>query len=160
MQSGELLETIEQLTSPILEAQGLTLVDLDLKRRGQRPTLSFFVDKEGGVGIEDCSRVSGMIGDVLAVAGVFDEGFDLEVSSPGLTRELRKDRELQWATGKTIRVWARAAVEGATELRGRLISHTAESLTLEEESGRLQQISRSIVTKVRLDFEFPRRSRE
>jgi ribosome maturation factor RimP len=159
MQSGELLETIERLTSPILEAQGLKLVDLDLKRRGRRSTLSFYVDKTGGAGIDDCSRVNGMIGDVLAVAGLFDEGFDLEVSSPGLDRELRKDRELTWAAGKSVRVWTRAPVEGVTELRGRLISHTVESLMLETESGMLQQIPRSVVAKIRLDFEFPKRSR-
>ena len=160
MAQERLVDEIERLASPYLKACGLTLVDSQLKRRGHRIALLFYVDKPGGIGIEDCTRLSLMMGDALDVAGLIDESYDLEVSSPGLDRELRKDREFEWALGKLVRCWTSAPLEGTRECRGRLRTADQESLTIEEASGRLREISRHLITKVRLEFEFPRRSKD
>jgi len=159
VQGKLIIEEVERLASPYLAACGLTLVDCELKRRGHRVALLFYVDKAGGIGIEDCTRFSQMMGDALDVAGLIDESYDLEVSSPGLDRELRKERELRWAMGKSIRCWTSALVEGTREFRGRLMTADEESLTIEEARGRLRELSRRLITKVRLEFEFPRRSK-
>lgn len=158
--SEDLLEEIERLASPYLEACGLMLVDLTLKRRGKRSVLFFYVDRPGGAGIEECARFSRMMGDALDVADLIPEGYDLEVSSPGADRELRKDREIRWAIGKPVRCWTRAPIEGATEFHGRLLDASDSWLAVEEVSGRSVKLPRELVAKVRLAFEFPWRSKD
>jgi ribosome maturation factor RimP len=109
-----------------------------------------FVDKPGGVGIGDCERVSREVGDLLDVAGLIDEAYDLEVSSPGLERQLRTDREFRWALGKRVRCW----LAGGEEFRGRLADVTPERLVLDRDGERVE-LARGTVTKARLDAEVP-----
>src|SRR5262249_56487823 len=85
---------IEALAAPLIRAHGLTLVDLEYAGGGRRSVLRFFIDKPGGVTIDDCQRFSREIGDLLDVSDLVPGSFDLEVSSPGLDRELKKDRQL------------------------------------------------------------------
>jgi ribosome maturation factor RimP len=102
------------------------LVDLEYKREGRRWVLRLFVDKAAGVSVGECQRLSHEAGDVLDVAGLIEESYDLEVSSPGLDRELRTDREFAWATGKDVKCWLREAVDGLTELSGVLVEARPE----------------------------------
>jgi ribosome maturation factor RimP len=78
--------------------------------------------------------------------------YDLEVSSPGLDRELRKDRELHWAGGRLIRVWTREPVAGRRELSGRLILVDEAALTLATPDGPFR-VPRNLVAKARLELE-------
>jgi ribosome maturation factor RimP len=112
--------------------------------------LRVFVDKPGGVGIEDCRRASREMGDVLDAAGLIEEAYDLEVSSPGLDRQLRKDRELRWALGKRVRCW----LAGGEEHQGRLVDVDEAQLVLDD-AGRRVELPRARVTKARLDAEVP-----
>jgi ribosome maturation factor RimP len=146
----ERLGRVEAVLAPVLEAHGLELVDIDWRREGRRWVLRFAVDKAGGVGIADCQRFSHEAGDVLDVAGVIEESYDLEVSSPGLDRELRKDRELSWAVGKEVRCWVREPVEGRLELAGRLADVTPESLVISTADGQRLVAARGVVNKVKL----------
>jgi ribosome maturation factor RimP len=108
------------------------------------------VDKLGGVGIADCERVSREIGDLLDVSGPIGQAYDLEVSSPGLDRQLRKDREYRWAIGKRVRCW----LAGGQELEGRLTEVQTDRLTLDQDGQRID-VPRASVTKARLDAEVP-----
>src|SRR5205807_708570 len=94
---------------PVLRDHGLTLVDLEWRPRRPRGVLRLYVDKPGGVGIDDCQRVSREVGDVLDASALIEEAYDLEVSSPGLDRQLRTDREFRWAAGKRVRCCRRPA---------------------------------------------------
>jgi ribosome maturation factor RimP len=145
-----LTDAIEAVAMPVVRAHGLTLVDVDVRRGGRRAVVRFFIDKPGGVTIADCQRFSEEIGDLLAAANVFPQSYDLEVSSPGLDRELRKDRELHWAMGKRVRVWTREPVDGRLELVGQLVEVGETFLTLVEVAGR-RQVPRAWLSKVRLD---------
>jgi ribosome maturation factor RimP len=108
------------------------------------------VDKAGGVGIGDCERLSREIGDLLDAEGLIDQAYDLEVSSPGLDRQLRKDREFQWALGKPVRCW----LAGGQEHTGRLIDVAPERLVLDHDGERVE-LPRGVVTKARLDVDVP-----
>jgi ribosome maturation factor RimP len=141
---------IEEALQPVLRDHGLTLVDLEWREHRPRGLLRVFVDKPEGVRIEDCQRASRELGDVLDAAGLIEEAYDLEVSSPGLDRQLRKDRELRWAVGKRVRCW----LAGGEEHQGHLFAVDHDALTLEDE-GRREELSRARVTKVRLDVEVP-----
>lgn len=151
-----LSEAIEAAVEPVVRAHGLVLVDAELRRGGRRAVLRFFVDKPGGVGIDDCQRFSEEVGDLLDAASLLPDHCDLEVSSPGLERELRKDRELRWGVGKQVHVWTREPLDGRLEFMGRLVEVGESSLTLAEAAGP-RQVPRALVTKVRLQLE-PRSS--
>src|SRR5881628_2418682 len=127
MQDDERQLEIEGVVQPVLRDHGLMLVDLEWRPRRPRGVLRLFVDKPGGVGIDDCQRLSREVGDVLDASALIEEAYDLEVSSPGLDRQLRKEREFRWATGKRVRCW----LAGGEEVRGRLTEVTAERLVLD-----------------------------
>jgi len=141
---------VEAAVGPVLAAHGLVLVDLEWRREGRRWVLRFAVDKPGGVGIDECQRFSREVGDVLDVTGLLVEAYDLEVSSPGLDRELRKERELRWAVGKVVRGFLREAREGRTEFQGTLTEVEADTLTVVGEQGERIVVPRGAVTRLRL----------
>jgi ribosome maturation factor RimP len=186
MEMHERLLEVESLVSPALSDHGLTLVDLEWRREGRRWVLRFFVDKaekKGGepkgegpearwemmpgpeisvgkpeaVSIAECQRFSHEAGDILDASGFFRESYDLEVSSPGLDRELKKEREFRWATGKTIRCWVSQAVDGRTEFTGQLRRVTDDLISLEGSGGHLHELPRRLVTKARLEPDLARR---
>ena len=150
MQTDERELRIEEAVQPVLRDHGLTLVDLEWRGHRPRAILRVFVDKPGGVGIEDCRRASREMGDVLDAAGLIEEAYDLEVSSPGLDRQLRKDREFRWALGKRVRCW----LAGGEEHQGRLVDVGESQLTLDDDGQRVE-LPRARVTKARLDAEVP-----
>jgi ribosome maturation factor RimP len=150
MQEEDQSARIEEVVQPVLRSHGLELVELEWRPRRPRSILRVFVDKPGGVGIGDCERVSREMGDVLDVAGLIDEPYDLEVSSPGLDRLLRTEREYRWARGKRVRCW----LYDGREVRGRLAEVESGRLVLEREGERVELV-RVEVTKARLEAEVP-----
>jgi ribosome maturation factor RimP len=144
------LSRIEAALSGVLSSHGLSLVDLEYQREGRRWVLRLYVDKAGGVSVGDCQRVSHEAGDVLDVAGLIEESYDLEVSSPGLDRELRTDREFAWATGKDVKCWLREAVDGRTELTGVLVEARPEEIVVRPADGSPRIVARRQVARARL----------
>src|SRR2546426_9278756 len=126
MDEAERITLIEEALTQVVADHRLHLVDLEWRALRPRGLLRLYVDKPGGVEIGDCERLSREIGDVLDAAALIEGGYDLEVSSPGLDRQLRKDREYHWAIGKPVRCW----LAGGSEVRGRLTEVTPEWLGL------------------------------
>jgi ribosome maturation factor RimP len=147
------LDRIEAVVAPVLASRGLDLVDTEWHREGRRWVLRFFVDKPGGVGIQDCQSFSREAGDVLDVSGLIEPSYDLEVSSPGLDRVLKKDRELRWAVGRDVHCWVGEPVDGRTEFAGRLVDVSPAALMLEEGAGTRREVPRRLVTKARLQLQ-------
>ncbi len=143
-------DQIEEVVMPVLRDHGLELVDIEWRPRRPRGVLRFFVDKPGGVGIGDCERVSRELGDVLdaAATATLDASYDLEVSSPGLDRLLRKEREFRWAVGRQLCCW----LAGGREVRGQLVAVEPDRLVIEHDGERVE-LSRAGLTKVRLEAE-------
>jgi ribosome maturation factor RimP len=150
MDDAERTALIEETVAPVVGDHGLQLVDLDWRGLRPRGVLRLYVDKAGGVGIAECERLSRELGDVLDAAAVIDGGYDLEVSSPGLDRQLKKEREYRWAVGKHVRCW----LAGGSEARGRLTEVTPERLVLDRDGERME-VARATVTKARLEAEVP-----
>jgi ribosome maturation factor RimP len=149
MPEEDLIARIEDTVVPVLRGHGVELVDLDWRGHGPRGVLRLFIDKPGGVSIEDCERVSREVGDVLDVANLIAARYDLQVSSPGLDRTLRTEREYRWAVGKSVRCW----LDGR-EVLGRLVAVEAERLTVATDDGRVD-LPRVDVRKARLEAEVP-----
>ena len=95
-------ETAERLLAPIAEAHGVRIYDVEYVREGQEYYLRAFIDKDGGVTIDDCVDVSHDLSDALDAADPIREAYTLEVSSPGLGRRLTKDRHLKASLGEEV----------------------------------------------------------
>ncbi len=117
-EDAQWLDQIEAVVEPVLASRGMSLVDSEWRREGRRWVLRLFVDKPGGVGIADCQAFSREAGDVLDVSGLIEPSYDLEVSSPGLDRVLKKDRELAWAIGRDVHCWVGEAAGRAHGVLG------------------------------------------
>jgi len=145
---------VETVVLPAVQAHGLTLVDLEVRGNGRRAAVRIYVDKPGGVGIDDCRALSHEVGDLIDVSNLVPRSYDLEVSSPGLDRELRKDRELRWATGRLVRLWTREPVDGHREVLGRLVLvDEGVLLVATSASDGPLRVPRSLLAKARLEVE-------
>jgi len=151
---AEWLGRLESAVMPVLESYALTLVDSEWQREGRRWVLRLFVDKTGGVTVGDCQAVSREAGDVLDAAALIEPAYDLEVSSPGLDRELKKEREFAWAVGRDVRCWVLEPVAGRRELCGRLLAASESALTLAGAGGETTEVPRALVSKARLEWSF------
>ena len=146
-----LRERLSALIEPLLGRLGFELVELEYASGHGRGVLRLYIDREGGVSLQDCERVSREVGDVLDASALIEEAYDLEVSSPGLDRQLRTDREFRWAAGKRVRCW----LTGGQEVRGRLLGIDSGQVVLEQDDGTEAKLDRASVTKARLDAEVP-----
>jgi ribosome maturation factor RimP len=99
-------EQVRRVLEPVLERDGYELVEVEWLRAGPRWTLRLFIDRQGGVGIEDCQTVSRTVEPILDVEELIEPAYDLEVSSPGLDRPLRKPADFARFTGQRVHVKA------------------------------------------------------
>ncbi len=100
--AAEIVEQITRTVEPILQESALELVDVEFQPSGRRWLLRIYIDKEGGVTIADCERVSRELDRLLDVEDMIDHPYVLEVSSPGLTRRLRKKADFERVQGEEV----------------------------------------------------------
>lgn len=101
---AQLNEQIEALVQPILDDLGLELVDLEYRREGHGWVLRFYLDKEGGITLDDCAAASREISAILDVEDLIETAYNLEVSSPGIERPLKKKRDFERFAGHLVRI--------------------------------------------------------
>ncbi len=128
----EAIEKIEALVAPILEERLLELVEVEFRLSGKRWLLRIFIDKEGGVMIDDCEYVSRELSRLLDVEDPIDHAYTLEVSSPGLTRALKKLADFARYKGRKCRVITSQEVEGKHEFVGRIVDTAGENVLIQE----------------------------
>jgi ribosome maturation factor RimP len=100
----EIKQQVRQLIEQPLRDEGCELVDVVLFRYKSRWTLKVFIFAERGTTIGECSRISQIVGDIIEGTNLFDSGYTLEVSSPGLDRPLRQPRDFQHRVGETVTI--------------------------------------------------------
>ena len=146
-------DRIAALIEPVLAEMDVELVDVEyLTERGRR-ILRIYVDTAGGVTVEQCARVSREIGDLVDVKDLVPQQFVLEVSSPGLNRPLKRDKDFQWAVGRRVKVRARAAVQGQRNFDGVLERFDQSTLHLRL-GERLVPVALENLEKANLVYEF------
>jgi len=129
--SKKVTETTEQIVTPILDNRGLELVDVEFKKEGANWFLRVFIDKEGGVDIEDCGVVSEELSAKLDELDPIPQAYFLEVSSPGAERPLKKEKDITGAIGKSVYIKTYEPIDGQKEFEGTLKTFDGEMLTLE-----------------------------
>lgn len=146
-------EKVRRLAEEIAASMAYEIVEVELAGSGRRPTLRVYIDKDGGVNIGDCERMSRELGAVLDVEDLIPGSYNLEVSSPGLDRPLRKPADFRKQLGKLVRIVTRQALEGEqTFFVGRLKEADEDSFLLET-GDREVRIPYESVSKARLEVE-------
>jgi len=157
MSRRETYETrTEELLLPIAERFGVEIYDVEYVKEGSEWYLRAYIDKEGGVTIDDCENVSRAVSEVMDQDDFIPEAYILEVSSPGLGRTLKKDKHLQKSIGDEVEIKTYKPIEKQKEFSGILKAFDAESITIvtEEETGQEMTFNRSDVALIRLALDF------
>lgn len=149
----EAIEKIETIVAPILEERLLELVEVEFRPSGKRWLLRIYIDKEGGVTIDDCEYVSRELSRVLDVEDPIEHPYTLEVSSPGLTRALKKLSDFVRYKGRKCRIITGQEVEGRHEFVGKIVDTTGEDVLVQEKID-MFTIPICAIKKAHLEFDF------
>ncbi len=152
---SEVIEEIRRLLAPILGSLGLTLWDLEFRKEGPRWMLRVYIDHaERGVTVNDCEAVSRDLGAALDVEDVIPHAYILEVSSPGLDRELTKPEHFVRFAGSLVRIKTYQPIDGQKVFRGRLHGIEDARVKLELDKGGILAIPLRDIAKASLEVEF------
>lgn len=144
----------EQLLAPILEENNFELYDVEFVKEAGTFYLRAFIDKEGGININDCELVSRRLSDLLDEKDFIPDAYILEVSSPGLGRQLKKDKHFEKSIGEEVELKLFKAVDKQKEFTGYLESFNDEAIVISDEQENELEFERSNIASVRLVVHF------
>lgn len=144
----------EQLLEPILKENGFELYDVEFVKEAGTFYLRAFIDKEGGININDCELVSRRLSDLLDEKDFIPDAYILEVSSPGLGRALKKDKHFEKSIGEEVELKLFKAIDKQKEFTGYLESFNDEVIVISDEQENELEFERSNVASVRLVVHF------
>ena len=139
----------ESLVIPLLEERGFEFVDVEYIKEAGEWYLRVYIDKEGGITIGDCEDVSRKLSDILDREDYIDDAYILEVSSPGLLRPFRKDRDLERNLGEEVEIRTYKQIDSSREFTGTLKAYDAASVAIETEEGEKLCFERKDISLIR-----------
>ena len=155
MSKREIYESrTEALILPILEEFGFELVDVEYVKEGGTWYLRVYIDKEGGITVNDCEAVARRMNDLLDEEDYIEESYVFEVSSPGLGRPLKKEKDYIRSMGKDVEIRTYRAVNRQKEFIGALKAYTDDTVTIETEDGEEMTFQKKEIALIRLAFDF------
>jgi len=157
--TGTFTDALWELIEPIIVSEGLELVTIDYVRESHGWVLRLYVDTEEGVTIDHCARLSRQLSDILDVKDIVPHPYILEVSSPGLNRILKKEKDFIAYRGETITVKTSAPVEERKNFKGTLLDCTEGTITVDVDNHHVA-IPLSLISKARLKYQFPDHTRK
>lgn len=150
MKRKDIVDLIYKISEPIISEFGFELVDVEFVKEGSSYFLRIFIDKPGGITIDDCQKVSQIISEELDKQDPIDVAYYLEVSSPGLDRPLKTDKDLNRNLGEDVEVSLYKNFQGKKKLVGELLSFDEDFIKIiDSELGEIE-IPRKIISKVNL----------
>ena len=143
----------EELLKPVVEGKGISIYDVEYVKEGSDYYLRAYIDKPGGVNIQDCEEVSRAFSDKLDEADIINDAYILEVSSPGLGRQLKKDRHFANSIGQDVELKLFKPRDGVKEFAGTLkaFDDTTVTVTINDEDETFIRKEISVI-KLALDF--------
>ena len=144
----------QELLSPIIEEYGFELVDVEYVKEGGNWFLRAYIDKPGGITIDDCEVVSRRLSDLLDEHDYIEDSYTLEVSSPGLGRPLKKDKDFARSIGQEVEIKLYTPIDRQKEFAGILTAYSADAVTITQEEGGEISFPRDSIALVRLAFDF------
>ncbi|MDT2756865.1 ribosome maturation factor RimP [Enterococcus asini] len=156
---SSVIETISEMVTPILDEKHFELVDIEFVKEGKSWYLRVFIDKEGGIDIEECAYVSEQLSEKLDSCDPdpIPQAYFLEVSSPGAERPLKKESDYERALGEFVHISLYQAIDGEKQYEGFLENLTPETLTLKyrvKTRTKELTIERKNIAKARLAIQF------
>ena len=142
---------VEQLTEPLLKSEGVTLIDIEYRRESKGRVLRVFIDKKGGVTLDDCAVISSQLGDILDAKTDCHEPYHLEVSSPGIDRPLTKPKHFVNFEGRQAVIKTNRPVEGKECFKG-ILAGCSEAVVRLVVDGRPVTIPYETILRAHLDW--------
>ena len=155
MNKRELYESkTEELVQPLVNKNKFELVDVEYVKEAGTNYLRVYIDKEGGITIDDCETISRALSDLLDEKDYIDEAYILEVSSPGLGRPLKKDKDFARSIGEEVDVKLFKPIEKQKEFSGILESYNDTEVTIRLDEETVMNFNRKDIALIRLAFDF------
>jgi ribosome maturation factor RimP len=147
------IEQIEQIVAPVLQEHAAELVDAQFVHEHGQWVLRFFLDKAGGITLDDCGTISEHIGRILDAADVVKQHYSLEVSSPGINRPLKKEADYERFIGERVDATLYAPLNGRRHFKGTIQSVNAGVVVVEEAPQQTFALPLADIAKAKLDPE-------
>ena len=144
----------EELFMPLVDAHGFELVDVEYVKEGGSWYLRAYIDKPGGIAVDDCEVISRALSDLLDEHDFIEDSYILEVSSPGLGRPLKKEKDFVRSQGELVEVRTYRAIQHQKEFTGILNAWDKGTVTLLMEDGTEMKFAREDIALIRLAFDF------
>ena len=144
----------EQLLLPIVESHGFELVDVEYVKEAGTWYLRAYIDKPGGITVNDCELVSRTFSDILDEKDYIEDTYIFEVSSPGLGRPLKKEKDFARSIGEEVEIRTYRAIDRQKEFIGILVEYDKDTVTIEYEDETTQVFHRADIALIRLALNF------
>ncbi len=155
MSKRETYETrTEELITPILDRMNFELVDVEYVKEGGTWDLRAYIDKEGGITVNDCEAVAREMNEILDREDFVEDSYVFEVSSPGLGRPLKKEKDYIRSMGKEVEIRTYRAINREKEFYGILSAYDENTVTIKTEDGTEMTFEKSDIALIRLAFDF------
>ena len=155
MSKRETYETrTEELITPILDRMNFELVDVEYVKEGGTWYLRAYIDKEGGITVNDCEAVAREMNEILDREDFVEDSYVFEVSSPGLGRPLKKEKHYIRSMGKELEIRTYRAINREKEFYGILSAYDENTVTIKTEDGTEMTFEKSDIALIRLAFDF------
>lgn len=152
--NGGIVGTVRAIAEPLAEELGYVLWDVEYEKQGADMYLRITIDSEEGITIDDCERMHRAIDPLLDEADPIEEAYHLEVSSPGIERDLKNEMQIQSCVGWDVEVRLYAPVDGAKSFRGELMGLDGEGGVCVSCNGETRTFARSAVALLRTVYDF------
>jgi ribosome maturation factor RimP len=150
---NDVKEKIRQLSEPVVASEGMELIHVECIKMHSRWIIRLFMDKEGGITLDDCANISNQLGDIFDIRDVIMGAYTLEVSSPGLDRPISRDQDFVKYRNSRVNIKTSEKIEGTKNFHGILLDYIEESgkkLVLIDIAGKVYRIPRQDVVKANL----------
>ena len=144
----------EKILEPIMTENNFELVDVEYVKEAGNWYLRFYIDKEGGITVDDCEAVSRIFSDKLDELDFIEDAYIMEVSSPGLGRPLKKEKDYARSMGKEVEIRTYRPINKEKEFYGILSAYDESSVTITTEDQKEQTFEKADIALIRLAFDF------
>lgn len=144
----------EEILTPIVEEYGFELVDVEYVKEGGTWYLRAYIDKPGGISIDDCEVVSRRLSDILDEKDYIDDSYIMEVSSPGLGRPLKKEKDFKRSLGEEVEIRTYRMIDKQKEFTGILKSYDNDTVTITLCDETTKTFAKGDIALIRLAFDF------
>lgn len=156
MNKAAIEQKVEGILGPLLEGEGLSLVDIEYTRERSGWVLRVLIDRKEGITLDDCARVSREFGQLLDVEDIMPTSYRLEVSSPGLDRPLKKEEDFVKYSGRRVRIKTKDQVSGRRNFKGALLDCTEGKIMVKVDGSEVFTIPLSSILKANLEVDVNR----